>query len=93
MLGDAERQMTDEEKQEKLTDGKPLIPLPAPSVLLMGQHHSAYLLDIIKKVRPVELEEALLVLPFSSALTLLVYLNEWLQQVMGKGYHDAHIYC
>ncbi|KAJ6658330.1 hypothetical protein lerEdw1_020602 [Lerista edwardsae] len=45
-----------------------------------GKEPSAYVLDVLKKVRSSELEESLLVLPFSYVPDLLKLFNQYLQQ-------------
>ena len=47
--------------------------------MLMGQSPERYALSAIEKVRAADLEQAVLALPFSSALTLLDYLGGWLE--------------
>jgi U3 small nucleolar RNA-associated protein 12 len=49
-----------------------------PNPLLMGQTPERYALAAIEKVRAADLEQAILALPFSSALALLDYLAGWL---------------
>lgn len=55
-------------------------PLPDKHIILATLNVSAsdYVLDVVKKVRPSELEESLLVLPFHYISDILVLLNEWL---------------
>ena len=57
-------------------------PPPDKHVILSTLNISAsdYVLDVIKKVRPSELEESLLVLPFHYICDILVLLNAWLLQ-------------
>jgi U3 small nucleolar RNA-associated protein 12 len=50
-----------------------------PNPLLQGQSPERYALSAIEKVRAADLEQAVLALPFSSALTLLDYLGGWLE--------------
>lgn len=50
-----------------------------PNPLLMGQTPERYALAAIEKVRSADLEQAVLSLPFSSALALLDYLAGWLE--------------
>ena len=47
---------------------------------LLGLGPSAYVLRALGGVRTADLEHALLLLPFASALQLLAYLPEWLQR-------------
>ncbi|KAL5264853.1 hypothetical protein ACHWQZ_G005807 [Mnemiopsis leidyi] len=55
-------------------------PPPDKHIILstMKISSSDYVLDVIMKVRPSELEESLLVLPFHYICDILVLLNEWL---------------
>ena len=50
-----------------------------PNPLLMGRSPERYALAAIEKVRSADLEQAVLSLPFSSALALLEYLAGWLE--------------
>ncbi|KAG0623863.1 hypothetical protein M758_3G207300 [Ceratodon purpureus] len=49
-----------------------------PNVLMLGLSPPAYVLRAISSVRPSDLEQALLSLPFSDALKLLNYTQEWI---------------
>jgi len=49
-----------------------------PNPLLMGDTPERYALGAIEKVKAADLEQAILSLPFSSALALLDYLGGWL---------------
>ncbi|GAM17446.1 hypothetical protein SAMD00019534_006210, partial [Acytostelium subglobosum LB1] len=49
-----------------------------PNILLFGMAHSEYLWTRVAKVRASELEEALLVLPYSTLKPLFTYFCEWL---------------
>jgi U3 small nucleolar RNA-associated protein 12 len=40
-----------------------------------------YVLNVVEKVRANDLEEALLVLPFSQVLSLINYLDQWAKKV------------
>lgn len=53
---------------------------PAPNPLLLGQAPGAYVLRVVARVRSAELEQALLLLPFTDALRLMRYLVAWLRQ-------------
>lgn len=55
-------------------------PPPDQHIILSSLNVSGsdYVLDVIKKVRPSELEESLLVLPFHYICDILILLNEWL---------------
>uniref|UniRef100_A0A0D9VPM7 Small-subunit processome Utp12 domain-containing protein n=1 Tax=Leersia perrieri TaxID=77586 RepID=A0A0D9VPM7_9ORYZ len=48
-----------------------------PNVIMQGQSPSDYVLNTVSNVRPNDLEQALLSLPFSDALKLMSYLKEW----------------
>eukprot|EP00899_Mesostigma_viride_P007596 jgi/Mesvir1/16838/Mv15731-RA.1 len=76
----------DEEDEEGGVDGeragdkdKAKAPAIAPNPLMMGLGPSAYILSKLVAVRSSDLEQALLLLPFTSALTLLTYLCGWLE--------------
>lgn len=53
-------------------------PLP-PNPLMLGLSPAAFVLKAVAAVRSSDLEQALLVLPFTSALHLLDYIAQWLQ--------------
>lgn len=61
-------------------DGGGAGPLPAPNPLLMGQTPEAAVLKALAGVRANELEQALLLLPYTDALRLLTYLCHWLRK-------------
>lgn len=46
----------------------------------MGLSPAQYVLAALEKVRPADMEQALLLLPFSYALDLLKYLSYWLER-------------
>ncbi|RLN18712.1 WD repeat-containing protein 3 [Panicum miliaceum] len=48
-----------------------------PNVIMQGQSPSDYVLNVVSRIRPNDLEQALLALPFSDALKLMSYLKEW----------------
>ncbi|KAG2554714.1 WD repeat-containing protein 3-like [Panicum virgatum] len=48
-----------------------------PNVIMQGQSPSDYVLNVVSSIRPNDLEQALLALPFSDALKLMSYLKEW----------------
>ncbi|KAL5218936.1 hypothetical protein ABZP36_019620 [Zizania latifolia] len=48
-----------------------------PNILMQGHSPSDYVLSVVSNVRPNDLEQALLSLPFSDALKLMSYLKEW----------------
>jgi U3 small nucleolar RNA-associated protein 12 len=43
-----------------------------------------YVLDVIQKVKANDLEESLLVLPFSKVMSLLAYIEMWAKKVFIK---------
>jgi len=53
---------------------------PTPNPMLLGRTPSQHVLSVVAGVRASDLEQALLLLPFNGALTLLDYLVEWLEQ-------------
>ena len=53
---------------------------PVPNPLLLGRAPSAHVLHVVARVRSAELEQALLLLPFTDALRLVGYLLAWLRQ-------------
>ena len=59
------------------------LPAPArnPLLAMQGLEAEAYVLQVIEKVPPTALQDALLVLPFSNVLSLMRYLNEWARRV------------
>ncbi|KAK9811924.1 hypothetical protein WJX72_012560 [[Myrmecia] bisecta] len=50
---------------------------PALNPLLLGLDPAAYVLRVLAAVRPADLEQALMLLPFADALRLLGYLADW----------------
>ncbi|KAK3148354.1 hypothetical protein QOZ80_3BG0293970 [Eleusine coracana subsp. coracana] len=48
-----------------------------PNVIMQGRSPSDYVLNVVSNIRPNDLEQALLSLPFSDALKLMFYLKEW----------------
>ncbi|XP_078619457.1 WD repeat-containing protein 3-like [Branchiostoma floridae x Branchiostoma japonicum] len=59
------------------------VPLPPPHPMLLAYGNATplrFVLEVIKKVRSSELEEALLVLPFSYVIDLLKLLNDFLTE-------------
>lgn len=59
------------------------LPAPArnPLLAMQGLEAEAYVLQVIEKVPPTALQDALLVLPFNNVLSLMKYLNEWARRV------------
>ena len=54
-------------------------PLP-PNPMLLGMAPAAYVLRVVGSVRANDLEQALLMVPFTDALALLQYLPLWLKE-------------
>jgi U3 small nucleolar RNA-associated protein 12 len=59
------------EARQRVGGGSDGAPVLVPNMLLLGLDEGAYLLRAISSVRATELEQALLLLPFESAATLL----------------------
>lgn len=59
------------------------LPAPArnPLLAMQGLEAETYVLQVIEKVPPTALQDALLVLPFNNVLSLMKYLNEWARRV------------
>ncbi|KAJ1924236.1 beta transducin [Tieghemiomyces parasiticus] len=72
------------ETYEMMKDKGPLaIPFPTKNPILVALGDltpERYLLQVFEKVRPVEMEDALLVLPFSKATALFRYFDHWIQK-------------
>ena len=51
-----------------------------PNPLLCGLEPAAFVLQAVQKIKPSDLEVALLSLPFTDALQLLVHLSDWLKR-------------
>jgi U3 small nucleolar RNA-associated protein 12 len=49
-----------------------------PNVMMLQLSPSAYVLRTMVAVRPSDLEQALVTLPFTDALKLLGYLRDWI---------------
>lgn len=62
------------------SEGKSGLP---PNPLLLGLSPSQYVLKALMQVRSTELEQALLLVPFTDALRLLGYLSVWLEEGSG----------
>lgn len=67
------------EEYDREKKSNPDAPAPVPNPLMLGLTPSSYVLKAISNVRANDLEQALLVLPFTSALRLLDYLTQWLK--------------
>ena len=59
------------------------LPAPArnPLLVMQGLEAEVYVLQVIEKIPPTALQDALLVLPFNNVLSLMKYLNEWARRV------------
>ncbi|KAF7045358.1 hypothetical protein CFC21_054470 [Triticum aestivum] len=73
---------TAEEEEKRLNEQKELKndgegTKSKPNVIMQGHSPSEYVLNAVSSVRPNDLEQALLSLPFSDALKLMAYLKEW----------------
>lgn len=73
---------TAEEEEKRLNEQKELQnsgegTKSVPNVIMQGHSPSEYVLNAVSNVRPNDLEQALLSLPFSDALKLMAYLKEW----------------
>ena len=53
---------------------------PPPNPLLLSLTMGDYMLRALEAVKPAELEQTILILPFTTALSLVPFLVEWLQQ-------------
>ena len=62
------------------------LPTPTrnPLLAMQGLEAEAYVLQVIEKVPPTALQDALLVLPFNNVLSLMQYLNEWARRVRSR---------
>ncbi|KAG6555190.1 hypothetical protein Mapa_003229 [Marchantia paleacea] len=65
-------------KKEKKSDSK--AGQFKPNVLLLGMSPHAFVLRAVSSVRPSDLEQALLMLPFMDALKLMGYLKGWISE-------------
>ncbi|KAJ2556560.1 beta transducin [Coemansia sp. RSA 1933] len=80
-LADEERRKWEayEEQKRKMPHLAPAPPETSPILQFEGISPEAYVLRTIERVRASELEDALLVLPFSRVLSLMAYINIWAQ--------------
>ena len=76
--------LTDEERKKLEKSGKPLIPVPTPNLMMMGRTPCDYVIHVLRSIKQNELDEALLVQPFSYALRLFSYLHEILSHEIEK---------
>jgi U3 small nucleolar RNA-associated protein 12 len=66
------------------------MPQRNPILIAMGDLPAdKYVLNVVEKVRANDLEEALLVLPFSKVTSLIKYLDQWAKKVS----HSTLILC
>jgi U3 small nucleolar RNA-associated protein 12 len=56
------------------------LPLPQRNPLLMGKTPEKFLIDTIRTVKAQELEQALMLLNFSTASTFIAFLERWIEQ-------------
>ena len=82
--GELEAQHAYEKAKEGLSDEQlSAIQPPPKSPLLVAQNlePEAWVLRVVEGVQSAALHDALLVLPFSKVISLMVYLNLWAQRV------------
>jgi len=79
-LEKARSEATPEILKEYDSQNKPLVVPPEPNVLLLGKSHSEYLLWVISRIKPSNLESALSILPFGHVLMLLKFVDDWVKQ-------------
>lgn len=78
-----EETMKMEEYRQDCEDAKKDLPAPAPNPILLAFGNitpGRYVLDVLKKIKSSEVEEALLVLPFDFVTSLLILLDEFLEK-------------
>lgn len=85
-LADAEREAfaAYEEASAKMSESEAAkAPRPTKNAVLQAyeMEPDEYVLMTIEKIHPSALMDALLVLPFSKVLSLMVYLTEWARKV------------
>lgn len=69
-----------EARRKRSGDASAPGPRPTANPLLLGLTPSDYVLRAVSQVRGAELEQALLMVPFTDALRLLGYLSSWLRR-------------
>ncbi|KAJ1736895.1 beta transducin [Coemansia sp. Benny D160-2] len=81
-LADEEMRKWDayEEQKRKMPHIAPVPPETNPILQFERISHEAYVLRTIERVRAAELDDALLVLPFSRVLSLMTYIDIWAQR-------------
>lgn len=92
-LADAEREAfaAYEEAKSKLSEAEAAkVPAPTKNAILVAydMEPDEYVLMTIEKIHNSALMDALLVLPFSKALSLMVYLTEWARKVAFLLFHS-----
>lgn len=63
--------------QAKRIAAPPVKPTPNPILLALGINGQEHVLNTVTKIRPAQLDDALLVLPFSYSLKLLKFIEIW----------------
>ncbi|KAJ2506307.1 beta transducin, partial [Coemansia sp. RSA 2049] len=81
-LADEEMRKWDayEEQKRKMPHIAPVPPETNPILQFERISHETYVLRTIERVRAAELDDALLVLPFSRVLSLMTYIDIWAQR-------------
>ncbi len=88
LVAQAEENLSSEEvtKRKKLQENGEEVPVlvepPKANILLLGRTILQHLLHTLRSIRPSELEEALLVLPFEGVKHLIGFLSEMIQKEM-----------
>jgi len=65
------------------------LPPPVRDPMLLGKTPDRYLIDTIRSVQAQELEQALLLLNFSTATTFIAFLDKWIEQVRCYTQHSS----
>lgn len=74
----AKQEMDPKLLKEHLATGQPLTTPPTRSPIMLGKDPSTYLLGVISKIRVPELETSIMVLPLTTVIILLKYIEEWI---------------
>lgn len=61
----------------------PVVPQPTRNVMLLGKTPAMFVLQTLRQIKPSDMEEALLLLPFPGAVQLLSFLNLYLERGIG----------
>lgn len=82
-LAIADREKSELEEYNKSVQlGQPAIPPPShPILAALNVSADRYVLNIVRQVKPAELEDALLTLPLAQVISLLSYLALWAEKV------------